>query len=403
MVCLTGSTGDCLMPVAGRADSLPHCGGNSMTWNDINWAELGPLGWLERVVLGNALSAWLIALGLTLIVMLALPAIKAQIRRRLQARAAQQDALISRYAVEIVAGTRGSIMLLVAIFVGAQAIVLPAKIDAALTTVTAVVLLIQTTLWALKAFNVWVARYEQRARARDAGGTTIVGLISFVGRTAICAIAGLMILDNLGFNITTLVASLGIGGIAIALAVQNLLADLFASLSISLDKPFVVGDFIVVGDMMGTVEHVGLKTTRLRSLSGEQLVFSNTDLLQSRIRNYKRMYERRIVFTFGVLYDTPRDALGRLPGIVREIIESQCGARFDRAHFFSFGDSSLEFEVVYYVLDPEYGLYMDIQQAINLAMMDRFAELGVEFAFPTRTLHIESMPSGPPVQEPAST
>ncbi|HBG51369.1 mechanosensitive ion channel family protein [Candidatus Macondimonas diazotrophica] len=375
-----------------------------MTWNEINWAELGPLGWLELVILGNELRAWLIALGLTLIVMAALPAIKAQIKRRLQARAAQQDAVISRYAVEIVGGTRRSIMLLVAIFVGARALVLPAKIDATLTTLTAVALLLQTTLWALEAFDVWVTRYEQRARARDAGDATIVGLISFVGRTAICAIAVLMILDNLGFNITTLVASLGIGGIAIALAVQNVLADLFASLSIGLDKPFVVGDFIIVGDMMGTVEHVGLKTTRLRSLSGEQLVFSNTDLLQSRIRNYKRMYERRIVFKFGVLYDTPRDALGRLPGIVREIIESQDGVRFDRAHFFSFGDSSLDFEVVYYVLDPDYTHYMDIQQAINLAMIDRFAELGVEFAFPTRTLHIESMPgAAPAAQKPTSS
>ncbi|MDY6955259.1 MAG: mechanosensitive ion channel family protein [Pseudomonadota bacterium] len=375
-----------------------------MTWNEINWAELGPLGWLELMILGNELRAWLIALGLTLVVMVALPAIKAQIRRRLQARATQQDAVISRYAVEIVGGTRRSIMLLVAVFVGARALVLPAKIDTTLTTLTAVALLIQTTLWALEAFNVWVTRYEQRARARDAGDATIVGLISFVGRTAICAIAVLMILDNLGFNITTLVASLGIGGIAIALAVQNVLADLFASLSIGLDKPFVVGDFIIVGDMMGTVEHVGLKTTRLRSLSGEQLVFSNTDLLQSRIRNYKRMYERRIVFKFGVLYDTPRDALGRLPGIVREIIESQDGVRFDRAHFFSFGDSSLDFEVVYYVLDPDYTHYMDIQQAINLAMIDRFAELGVEFAFPTRTLHIESMPgAAPAAQEPTSS
>lgn len=375
-----------------------------MTWNEINWTELGPFGWLELVILGNELSAWLFALGLTLVIMFALPAIKAQIRRRLQARAEQQDAVISRFAVEIVSGTRRSIMFLVAIFVGARALDLPAKIDATLTTVTAVALLIQTTLWALEAFNVWVTRYEQNARDRNAGDATIVGLISFVGRTAICAIALLMILDNLGFNITTLVASLGIGGIAIALAVQNVLADLFASLSIGLDKPFVVGDFIIVDDMMGTVEHVGLKTTRLRSLSGEQLIFSNTDLLQSRIRNYKRMYERRIVFKFGVLYDTPRDALGRLPGIVREIIESQDGVRFDRAHFFSFGDSSLDFEVVYYVLDADFNHYMDIQQAINLAMIDRFAELDVEFAFPTRTLHIESMPrTTPPAEEPTTS
>jgi len=205
--------------------------------------------------------------------------------------------------------------------------------------------------------------------------------------------------DNLGFNVTTLVASLGIGGVAVALAVQNILGDLFASLSIALDKPFVIGDFIVVDDIAGTVEHVGLKTTRVRSLSGEQVVFSNADLLKSRIHNYKRLYERRVLFGFGVLYRTPPEQLAAIPPMVREIITGQVGTRFDRAHFKGFGASSLDFEVVYFVLDPDYNRYMDIQQAINLELVNRFAAAGVEFAFPTRTVHIEALPTA--TAEPA--
>lgn len=368
-----------------------------MPWNEIDWTETGPAAWLQAELWGNSLGRWLIALALVLLVGVVVPAVRARLERRLRAGAAGHAVL--GYGAEILAGTRRSILLLLALFIGARAVELPAKVDAALTTLTAVALLLQVTLWAQRVFNVWLGNYEQRARHGDGGDATIVGLISFVGRTAIWAIALLMILDNLGFNITTLVASLGIGGVAIALAVQNVLADLFASLSIGLDKPFVVGDFIIVDDLMGTVEHVGLKTTRLRSLSGEQLVFSNGDLLKSRIRNYKRMYERRIVFTFGVVYETPRETLARLADEVRAIIEAQPKTRFDRAHFFRFGEFSLDFEVVYFVLDPDYNLYMDIQQAINLAIMARFEALGVGFAFPTSTLRVESLPTIKPARD----
>jgi small-conductance mechanosensitive channel len=199
----------------------------------------------------------------------------------------------------------------------------------------------------------------------------------------------LLVLDNMGINITALVAGLGVGGIAVALAVQSILGDLFASLSIVLDKPFVVGDFLIIDDYMGSVEHVGLKTTRLRSLTGEQLVLSNTDLLSSRIRNYGRMQERRALFTLGVTYQTPRDKLRQIPEIIREAIEASEKTRFDRSHFKSYGAYSLDFETVYYVLEPDYALYMDIQQAVNLAIHERFEAEGIEFAFPTQTLFVE--------------
>jgi small-conductance mechanosensitive channel len=198
----------------------------------------------------------------------------------------------------------------------------------------------------------------------------------------------LVALDNLGIDVTALVAGLGIGCVAVALSVQNILGDLFASLSIILDKPFVIGDFLIIDDYMGSVEYVGLKTTRVRSLSGEQLIFSNSDLLKSRIRNYGRMFERRVVFSIGVTYDTSREKLRRIPGIIREAIEAEDKTRFDRSHFMNYGDYSLQFETVYYVLSADYNSYMDIQQAIYFAIHEAFEQEGIEFAYPTQTLFV---------------
>ena len=213
--------------------------------------------------------------------------------------------------------------------------------------------------------------------------------VSFVGKLALYAGLVIVALDNLGFDITTLIAGLGVGGIAIALAVQNILSDLFASLSIVLDKPFVIGDFIIINEYMGTVEHVGLKTTRIRSLSGEQLVIANNDLLSSRIRNYKRMQERRIVFTIGVIYQTTKTQLEKIPKIIKDIIDKQKLARFDRSHFKNFGDFSLNFETVYWVESSDYNQYMDIQQAINLSIMAIFEEEKIEFAYPTQMVYVD--------------
>ena len=250
-------------------------------------------------------------------------------------------------------------------------------------------LVIQMTLWAAALVDYFLDRSRRAAPEEEsAARKTTLNAAGFVLKLILAAIAVLLMLDNIpGVEITALVASLGIGGIAVALAVQNILSDLFASLSIVLDKPFVIGDFIIVDGYLGTVEHIGLKTTRLRSLSGEQLVFSNNDLLQSRVRNYKRMAERRIVFSFGVTYQTPADKLERIPELIRRLIESQETVRFDRAHFQGYGDFALNFEVVYYVLDPDYNRYMDIQQAINLEIFRTFRQEDVEFAYPTRTLY----------------
>jgi small-conductance mechanosensitive channel len=220
-----------------------------------------------------------------------------------------------------------------------------------------------------------------------------LSLIYFIVRVAVWSVALLLIFENLGFDVTALVAGLGVGGIAIALAAQSILGDLFSSLAIILDKPFEVGDFIVFGDQSGTVEKIGIKTTRIRALSGEQIAVSNTDLVKTRVHNFKRMVERRVVLVLGVTYDTPADKLERIPDMVKKIVEAQDKVRFDRAHFRSFGASSLEFEVVYWTLSGDYTVYMDVQQAINFAIFRAFEDEGIEFAFPSQTLYVPGLKS----------
>lgn len=215
-----------------------------------------------------------------------------------------------------------------------------------------------------------------------------INVIALASKIVLWSTVILLGLDNLGINVTALVAGLGIGGVAVALALQNILGDLFASLSIVFDKPFINKDFLIVGDLMGSVEHIGLKTTRIRSLSGEQLIFSNSDLLNSRIRNYGRMFERRVVFSIGVTYQTPREKLKFLPEIIRKAIETKSKTRFDRCHFMKYGDYALMFETVFYVLSPDYNIYMDIQQAIYFEIHERFEQEQIEFAYPTQKIFV---------------
>ncbi len=208
---------------------------------------------------------------------------------------------------------------------------------------------------------------------------------------AIIWVLGLLFLfDNLGYNVTTIVAGLGIGGIAIALAAQNILGDLFNHFVIFFDRPFEVGDFITVDDKKGTVEHIGIKTTRLLSLNGEQLAFSNSDLTKSRIHNYKRMDRRRVSFNLGVVYSTTHEKLQKIPSIIKDIISSQELATFDRAHFAKFGSYSLDFEIVYFIESADYVQYMDTQQAICLGIFKAFDDEKIEFAYPTQTVMVDN-------------
>ncbi|MGE5670847.1 MAG: mechanosensitive ion channel family protein, partial [Fibrobacterota bacterium] len=228
----------------------------------------------------------------------------------------------------------------------------------------------------------WASKDKNMSR-RNAFKSLLTGI-----QIVMWAIAVVMLLDNFGVNISTLITGLGIGGIAIAIASQAVLGDLFSYFTIIFDRPFEIGDFIIVGDRMGTVEHIGMKSTRVRSLSGEQLVFRNTDLTDSRISNYKRMENRRVVFSLGVTYDTDIATLKEIPLKIKNIIESIPLTKFDRSHFFSYGNFSLNFETVYYVASSDYNIYMDIHQEINFRIMEAFKSMGAAFAFPTQTLHI---------------
>ncbi len=212
--------------------------------------------------------------------------------------------------------------------------------------------------------------------------------ISSLISVLVWVIGSVFLLDNLGFKVSAVVTGLGIGGIAIALASQAVLKDLFSYLVIFFDRPFEIGDSITVGDKTGTVERIGIKTTRLRGLGGEQLIFSNTDLTDSRIHNYKRMEKRRVVLSLGVTYQTSLEELKEIPAIVKRIIKAQPEVTFDRGHFTTLGDSSLNFEVVYYVNSSDYTKFMDAQQAINLKIFDEFNTRKIEFAYPTQTLFL---------------
>ena len=336
--------------------------------------------------LGNSLRTWAYALCLTLPILLALWLVQHILLRSLGQRALKTKKALDEAVRGVVAHTRFWLLGILAVYAGSLVLSLPPAVTAWTGAIALAALLIQFAIWGDAAISFWLAHYQKRHVGEDVGTMRVVG---FFARVGLYSLVVLLALDNLpNVHVTSLIASLGVGGIAVALAVQNILADLLGSLSIALDRPFTIGDFIVVGEHSGTVEHIGLKTTRVRSLSGEQLIIANNDLLSSRIRNYRRMQERRVAFTLNVSYRTPYEKLERIPAILREIIEAQAHTRFERAHFASYGEYALKFEAVYFVLDPSYTLYMDTQQAINLAIFRRFAEEGIAFAYPTQMLYV---------------
>jgi len=348
--------------------------------------------WLEQVHYGNSVALWLAALGIALLAFLAGRVFIRLALRRLASLSERSRTTWDDLVVDLLKRSRTLLVALLALYLGSLVLRLPAALEALAGKAVLLAVLLQFAFWGDRIVSFWVQRgMEERLRQDPNLATTVAGL-RLLGRIVLWSIFVLIVLDNLGVNITALVAGLGVGGVAVALALQNVLGDLFASLSIVLDKPFVIGDFVIVGEHMGTIERIGLKTTRVRSLSGEQLVFANNDLLQSRIRNYKRMEERRVVFELGVVYETPADQLEAIPGWLRQIVEAEEQTRFDRAHFKRYGDFSLAFEVVYYVLSADYNVYMDIQQRINLQIFRRFANEGVAFAYPTNKLYVASAP-----------
>jgi small-conductance mechanosensitive channel len=350
------------------------------------WREMQASKILEWQLYSNPIEAWFAAgiafavVGATLVIARTLLA------RRLGKIAAKTATTADDAIVDLLRRTRYFFIFTAAVAAATLLLELPPRALSVGRALGTVVLILQIAIWGNGLITFWFRNYAERKAEQDISSRTTIAAFSFVARVIMWVMLSLVALSRMGFNVTGLITGLGVGGIAIALAVQNVLGDLFAALAIVLDRPFAVGDSIAVDTLSGTVEHVGLKTTRIRSVNGEQLIFSNADLLKSRIRNFKRMQERRIVFTLGVSYDTPPDKVARIPTIIRAAIESQQQVRFDRSHFVSYGDSALNFESVYFVLTADYGVYSNVNQAINLEILRKFGAEKIDFAYPTRAV-----------------
>lgn len=338
-------------------------------WPDVSWPEVLP------AVLAAALT--IVALKGALVLSV----------RRLKLLSQRTRTTLDDGLVAVLMRTRSAVIWAVGLLVGLSMLPLDDRWHGRVSQLWFAVVALQLGLWVQQALSQLLAAQQ----LRQGGGTAPSASTTLLGwalRAALWAVILLAVLSNLGVNITAFVASLGIGGIALALAVQNILGDLFASLAIAVDKPFEVGDSITVGDVTGTVERVGLKTTRIRSLGGEQVVMSNAELLKRTVANFKRLQTRRVLFSFGITYDASADEVAAVPPLVRQLIEADPQLEFARAHFKGFGSNSLDFEVVYRVKDAGYDVYMDRQQALYLALMRALRERGIRLAFPATTVNV---------------
>ena len=345
---------------------------------------------LDTEVEGNKLSDWGLTATIATSLFLLLLFVRNFVITRWQHSAEQKQTPAVAKFVASVRRTTTFFLFMISVFTAIPWLRLEPTNEQFIRNLTMVALIVQAAIWLSYFFRSWIFEYLARKTTRDHVSLGTLNIFNFLTQLSVWSLAALLVLQNIGIDVTALITGLGVGGVAVALALQRILGDVLASLSIVFDKPFVAGDFILFGENMGTVEHIGVKSTLIRSLSGEQLICPNSDLLNTHIRNFKRMRERRVVFQIGVVYQTPYDKLVRIPGIFREAVEAQKKARFDRAHFNAYGDFALMFEIVYYVLSADYNVYMDTQQAINLMIFQCFEQEGIEFAYPTQMLYLEN-------------
>lgn len=364
----------------------------------------------EREYLGNTYERWAIALAVLVVTFIALGLLKRLVHRHLKRLADRTSTDVDDLLADLVKRTKPFFLFVCALWIAhhtldwslaAHSVAEGAsgatdakpdptlgvsKVELAIQYLWHIGFWLQVGFWGIGLVQYGIARLVQGKSADDPARTMGVTVLSFIGHTIVWTVVMLSCLQALNFPVTSLIASLGVGGIAVALALQNVLGDLFASIAILLDKPFIVGDGIQVGEFVGNIERIGVKTTRLRSVNGEEIVMGNNDLVSSRIRNFKRLNERRIVLALGIEYDTPVAVVERIPSILKEIVEGTPETRFDRAHFKGFGDSALQFEAVYFSLVPEYVAMMNVQQSVNLNILRRFEAERIAFAFPTQTV-----------------
>jgi small-conductance mechanosensitive channel len=337
--------------------------------------------------LGNSIYDYLIAVAVFAVSLIVLNVFEKILLKRLEKWAGKTETSIDDFLISTLKKKVLPLFYFVAFYLAVSGLNLNPIFEKGLNVIAVILFtlfgvrfLLTVIIFTLETY--WLNREKDKEKTQ-----AIKGIITVI-KLVVWSLAIIILLDNLGIKISTLVAGLGIGGVAIALAAQAVLGDLFSYFTIFFDRPFEIGDFIIIGEYLGVVEYIGIKTTRIRSLGGEELIFSNTDLTNSRVRNYKRMEKRRVVFKLGVTYQTQLPQLKEIPEIIRNIIESINETVFDRVHFFAYGDFSLVYEIVYYVLDRDYNKYMDIQQEINFKIKEEFDKRGIEFAYPTQTLFV---------------
>lgn len=327
----------------------------------------------------NAPREWIVAASIAAGLLFLIGLVRMVAKRRLRdAHTTPTD--IDDFLLDAANRTKLALLLLPAVFLGARVLDLPDDFRRVLRIAATLSFIAQAALWATGVIDFWLRRYRRSRADTDPSAVMTVNLFRGAGIVTVWLIAATVALANLDVEVTPLIASLGIGGVAVALALQNILGDLFASLSIVIDKPFVLGDSISVDDHAGTVEHIGLKTTRVRSVSGEQLVFSNGDLLKSRIRNFKRMTERRSLTKLTVAHGTPPDTLARIPALLQATVEKQKDARFEHAYLTAISEAGLGFELVYFVPSGSERPFLELQQAVYLDVLRAFAAEKIELA-----------------------
>lgn len=348
-----------------------------------------PSTWLAFELYGNSLGDWLTAIGLVVVGIGSLVLAKNFGMRRLERVAARTKSDLDDLLLDLLRSTHFFFFAFLALTAAAQVLELTRRAQRFTSIVAVIALLVQLALWGGRLIGYGVSRYTLARGMTDGASRMTVGAVEFLARMVMWSIILMVALDNLGIQVTALITGLGVGGIAIALAVQNILGDLFAALAIVVDKPFVVGDTIAIDTLSGRVEDIGLKTTRLRAPDGEQLIIANADLLRSRIRNLNRMDERRVQFAIPVGRDTPLAALQGIPAMLRDVIEAQENVRFERAHLRGLGAGSIDFEIVYFVLSADYIFFMDAQQRVMLEVLRRLAAGGVELAYPVQKVVLD--------------
>jgi small-conductance mechanosensitive channel len=345
---------------------------------------------LNASFLGNSLSRWLCAIGVMLFTaVLGRAALRAFVRNLSQWTAKTNNPWDDS-VLDVLRRTHTFFFIAMGAYAAFHVLHASARVHSAVVLTVKLALLVQGALWIQTVATEMLTQWNQQRQSLDAGTSTMLGAIRFLGQLILWSVVLVLILSNLGVEVGALITGLGVGGVAAALAVQNVLRDLFASLALYFDRPFNLGDPIAVGDIVGPVEKIGIRSTHVRSLSGEQVILPNSDLSEHRIRNFKRMTERRVVFDIGVVYETRHATLTEIPEIVRRCVEQTPNTRFDRCHFKTFGASALHFETVYYVTSPDYNVFMDAQQAVNLAIVQHFEARNIQFAYPTQTVHVRN-------------